>query len=172
MYFKTYSKEHALAQKIKVKAGTFLVTSGTSIFDRIIQFSTLSKWNHAALIIDSKGTIIEVVEQGIRKRSLKQFADNDYHLVDIVMSNQDRLQVKAYAQFMLQKHESYGFMTILSIILQVLTHSRFVIKLDGTLICSEFVAKALSEGGIIWDKDTSLITPADLYNKFVSAGTK
>jgi hypothetical protein len=68
---------------------------------------------------------------------------------------------------MTKKHAKYGFLTIATIIFKIITKSRLIIKRDGTLICSEFVARALAQGGLIWDKDPSLITPADLYKKFV-----
>ena len=168
MKFISYSKEHFEKKKLHLKPGNFIVTTGGGFIDRLIQFSTMSKWNHAALVIDSKGTVIDVIGTGIRKLPLSTFSQNDYHIVNVEMSDEDRKQVVAYAAFMLKKHAKYGFVTIASIVLKILTHSRLVIKLDGTLICSEFVANALAEGGVIWDKDTSLITPADLYNKFIA----
>ncbi len=167
MRYKTYSKLDVDNKKVELKPGNFIVTHGTGIMDRMIQIFTNSHWNHAALVVSSSGETIESVSKGIRKNNLKEYGVNELYLIDAEMSEEDRKQVIEYAHFMLKKHSQYGFLTIASIAFKIITHSRLVIKLDGTLICSEFVAKALEEGGVIWDKDGSLITPADLYLKFV-----
>jgi hypothetical protein len=163
----TYSKHDIETKKISMKPGNFVVTHHSGFMDSLIHFFTRSRWNHAALVIASDGTLIELQTHGIQKRNIDTYPVEDYFLIDIEMSDEDRQQAVAYAQFMLKKHEKYGFLTVATIALKIVTHSRLVIKLDGTLICSEFVANALSVGGIIWDKDTSLITPADLYRRFV-----
>jgi len=168
MNYEIYSKDDIEKKKISPKPGNFIVTHGGGFDDLLIHIFTNSRWNHAALVISSEGTIIELETTGIRKRTLNEYPGGDFYLVDVELSEEDRAQTVAYAQAMLKRHEKYGFLTIISIILKIITHSRLIIKLDGTLICSEFVANALSEGGIIWDKDTSLITPADLYQKFIN----
>lgn len=146
--------------------GDFIVTHGSDFFDKMIQIFTHSHWNHAALITSAQGDIIELVGKGIRKNTIQEYQQKQRYVVHVDMSEEDRSQVIAYAQYMLSKHDKYGFLTIASIAVKILTRSRFVIKLDGTLICSEFVARALEQGGIIWPKDPSLITPADVYNYF------
>lgn len=167
MKYKTYSHDDFKNKKIILKPGNFIVTHSNNLFDLLIHLFTGSPWNHAALIVSANGTLIELEESGIRERSIKEYANTKFHLIDIALSPEDRKQIVAYAKYMLKKHARYGFLTIISIIFKIITHSRLIVKLDGTLICSEFVANALSEGGIIWDKDTSLITPSDLYQKFI-----
>lgn len=163
----TYSKHDIDNKKVVMKPGNFIVTHGSGFMDSMIRFFTRSRWNHAALVVSSDGTIIELLTRGIKKGSIHKYSPDDCYLVDIEMRDEDRKQAVDYAHFMLKKHEKYGFLTIATIALKIITRSRLVIKFDGTLICSEFVADALSEGGIIWEKDTSLITPADLYRRFV-----
>jgi len=165
--YKLFTKKHVESQEVQLQPGNFIVTSSNSLFDKITHIVTLSRWNHAGLVTDSNGTIIELETHGIQKSNISEYSKKDYYVVDVDMSKEDRKQTVSYAEYMLKEHSEYGFLTILSIMFKILTHSRLVIKLDGTLICSEFVAKALAEGGVIWDKDTSLITPADLYKKFV-----
>jgi hypothetical protein len=167
MKYKTYTQTELKKKKITPKPGNFIVTHTSSFLDTLIHIFTGSRWNHAALVVSSRGDLIELESSGIRKNTLKTYSSTQFHLVDVELSKIDRKQIVTYAQYMLKKHPTYGFLTVTSIAFKILTHSRLVVKLDGTLICSEFVAKALAEGGIIWDKDTSLITPGDLYNKFM-----
>jgi uncharacterized protein YycO len=165
--YKLYSKKHVESHEVELQPGNFIVSSSDSFFDKMTHIVTLSRWNHAGLVVAADGTIIELETTGIQKSNISEYSKKDYYVVDVDMSKEDQKQVVSYAEYMLKKHPKYGYMTIISIIFKILTHSRLVIKLDGTLICSEFVAKALAEGGVIWDKDTSLITPVDLYRKFV-----
>lgn len=151
--------------------GDFIVTHGNDIFDILIRIFTNSNWNHAALITSPSGDIIELTSKGVKKSTIQEYATKDRYLVHITMSEEDRQQVIAYANYISDKHDTYGFLTICTIAFKIITKSRLVIKLDGTLICSEFVARALAQGGILWDRDPSLITPADLYNKFQNKGT-
>ncbi len=60
----------------------------------------------------------------------------------------------------------YGWPTILSIILTLLTGSRLVFGMAGTAICSGFVAEALVRAGEIFDKPPSHMLPADLASHY------
>jgi hypothetical protein len=142
----------------------FIVTHGSGLEDALIRFMTRSRWNHAALIAGADGTIIEATGRGIKRDNIRKYRRRDYYLVRLEMEADDRAEAVAYANAMADRHERYGYLTIFAIVLRIVTRLRLVIKVDGTLICSEFVARSLSQGGRIWYKDTSLITPADLYN--------
>ena len=63
----------------------------------------------------------------------------------------------------------YGWLTIASIVLTLLTNSKLVFGMVGTAICSGFVAQALVRTGIIFDKPPSNMMPADLAQKYLSA---
>ncbi len=62
----------------------------------------------------------------------------------------------------------YGWLTIASIILTLLTSSRFVFGMVGTAICSGFVAEALVRTGIICEKPPSHMMPADLAKMYLT----
>jgi hypothetical protein len=166
MEYKLFTKKDLDKGNAQIKPGNFILTHGNSLIDKFIHFATRSRWNHAALVVSSDGDIIELETKGIQKSTINEYPPDEFYLVALKMEDADRKQVVAYAEYMLKKHAHYGILTVVSILLKILTNSRLVIKLDGTLICSEFVAKALAQGGIIWDRDTSLIVPADLYRKF------
>ncbi len=169
MLCKVYTKSECDLSTFKFQPGDFILTHGTSFFDRLIQLFTMSHWNHTALIIDSDGTIVELVEQGIKKHNIKKYEQTEYFIVQTDFSPEDHKEIFDYAEFMLKKHQNYGFGQIASITLKIITKSRLIIKLDGSQICSEFVANSLARGGINFDKDASLISPADLYNKLVKS---
>lgn len=167
MAYHLYSREDIDNHKVTPQPGDFIVTHGKSFFSWLIRFATFSRWNHAALVVTTDGTIIEALGNGLRQNAITKYPADQFHLMRVELSDSDREQVVAYAEAMLKRHPKYGFLDIATIALKILTHARFVIKLDGTFICSEFVAKSLAQGGVIWYKDTSLITPADLYRRFV-----
>lgn len=167
MSYRLYTKQDIASRQIIPRPGDFIVTHGNSFYSWLIRIATRSHWNHAALVVARNGTIIEATGKGLRKNTIDEYPEDQFHLVRVTLSDADRQQAVSYAQAMLARHAEYDFLAIASIGLKIITHSHLVIKIDGTLICSEFVAEALAEGGTIWYKDTSLITPADLYNRFV-----
>lgn len=166
---------HRVLAKVELRAGEearpgdFVVTHDNSIIDRLIQIATRSRWNHAALITSAAGDIAELVGPGNRRAHLSKYRKLEYFVVRLDdLSDEDRRQVVEYVDATVARHERYGYLTIATIVVKILTRARLVLKLDGMMICSEFVANALAHGGQVWDKDASLITPADLYNRYVS----
>jgi uncharacterized protein YycO len=172
MYCQVLKKSEYQPHELKYQAGDFILTHGTSFFDRLIQLFTMSHWNHTALIVDTEGSIVELVEEGVKKHQISKYDKQEVFIVKTDFGEQDRKEIISYSDFMLKKHPKYGFLQIVSITFKIMTKSRLIIKLDGTQICSEFVANALARGGVNWDKDASLISPADLYNKFVKKGER
>lgn len=167
MHCQIYRKQDWEQNLVSLKPGDFILTHGSSLFDTLIQTFTFSHWNHAALIIDEEGTLLEAVDKGIKKHHLSKYRKEEVYIVRTEFNETEREHIVKYGLKMLADHEKYGFLTIFSIALKIITKSRLIIKLEGTIICSEFVANALARGGIIWDKDPELITPADLYNALV-----
>lgn len=136
-------------------------THGTGLVDRLIQLWTHSHWNHVALRLPD-GSLVEAVGQGIRPAPGDKYDHGDYDQFTIPLGESEERDVVAYAQAMVARHERYGFLTIATIALALLTGFRLVVELDGTLICSEFAARALEHGGLIFDRDAALISPEDL----------
>lgn len=167
MKCQVYKKSGCDLKSFRFQPGDFILTHGTSLFDSLIQLFTMSHWNHTALIVDSKGSIMELVEQGIRKHNIHKYDKQEVFIVRTQFFELDRKQILDYAYTMLKRHQKYGFFQIASITLKIITKSRLIIKLDGTQICSEFVANCLARGGIVWDSDASLITPADIYHQII-----
>jgi uncharacterized protein YycO len=143
-------------------AGDFLLVHGRDFVDRLISLGTRSKWTHAALVVDEQGTLVEATSGGVHYAAISKYERYDRLLVRLPLSDEDRAEVHDFAVTMAEQHERYGFLTIAAIVLKLITRLRLVLKLDGTFICSEFVARALGQGGVIWERDPALMAPCDL----------
>lgn len=135
--------------------------------DKVIQWISKSEWNHAGLIVDEKGTVIEMYQGGIQKSQVDKEREDQILIVRLPLNKRMRSAIKEYAAAMMNNKVKFGYLSLFSMALNKLTGWPVIIKMNGTMVCSEFVANALTRGGIIWQQDTSLITPADLYNQFI-----
>jgi len=122
--------------------------------------SKYTVWNHAAIIINTNGDIIQALNSGVRRGNLSEYKGTDYHLVRIKASREDRLEAVCFAEYALG--EKYGTLTIVSIALSFLTGLKFSFGFDGQQICSGLVARALERTKAIFGSEPSHITPADL----------
>ncbi len=80
----------------------------------------------------------------------------------VQLSDEDRAEVARFARDLLARKQRYGWLTIAAIVLRLATKGQLVLWLDGTEICSQFVARALEHGGIDWPRDPSQLAPGDL----------
>jgi uncharacterized protein YycO len=152
------------------RPGEFILTHQRAWTSRCIQWGQRLRfhgrnrrytyWNHAALIINAKGDLIEALGSGVVLSNIAKYAPGEYHVVRVQATAADRAQAVAFAQSCLG--QQYGRLTILSIALALLTGGRLSFGLDGQHICSGLVARALERIGEIFDRTPSHITPADL----------
>lgn len=149
---------------------TFLSKNPASWFGLLIRFGqrlrfrgTRRKYayfNHAAMIVDYRGELVEALGRGVVRSHLSNYKDNEYVIVRPFLGVRDRDQAIAVAERMVG--ERYGFLTIISIALTLLTGSKFSFGIDGQSICSGLVARAMEKGDAIFDRSPSHIMPADL----------
>jgi hypothetical protein len=155
--------------------GDFLLTHSNSWTGWFIRFgqriryfgkdAKYAHWSHAALFINSDGDIIEAIGSGVQRRNISVYAGTEYHVLSLAdVSDSDRQQAVRFAFHCL--NESYGFLTILSIALSLLTGAKLGFGVDGQLICSGLVARALERTGEIFEHDPWHIMPADLAQHF------
>ncbi len=167
--------------------GDFILTHGTACTSRIIIWGQklwyrrndrkYTKWSHAALIVSPEGDIIEALGHGVERNHLSKYTPREYTIVRIdpdLASPADRDQVVAYAEW--ASKMKYGYLTIISIALNLLFGGKFSFFIDGQTICSGLVARALERTNVIFDRSPSHIMPADLAAYFevepVTADTK
>ncbi|HYV56265.1 MAG TPA: hypothetical protein VE911_01915 [Candidatus Nitrosopolaris sp.] len=117
-------------------------------------------WNHAAIFSDDRGHIIEALGGGVVERHISVYDAADYHVVFLRMADLDRDQVVAFARHC--RDQDYGYLTIASLTLSLLTGLRLGFGVDGQEICSGLVARALERAGEIFAEEPWHATPAGL----------
>lgn len=150
--------------------GDFILTHGKELSSQLIRFgqslrfrgtdAKYAHWNHAAIIMNEKGDLIEALTTGIALSNLSKYKDEEYIVVHIVADSEDRIEAINFALACLRLE--YGWSIIISIALSFLTGLKFSFGFDGQFICSGLVARALERTSAIFDKEPSHITPADL----------
>lgn len=154
--------------------GDFILTHGNKMYDRLIHWAQglqmhgpdhkFTRWNHAALIIDQDGTIVEANGDGVDQNPISKYTPTEYYLVHIQADDVERRNMIAFAKW--ANGQPYGKLTICSVFLSLLLGSTMIFALQGQEICSGLVARSLERAGYIFDKDPAHIMPADLAQSF------
>lgn len=126
-------------------------------------------WSHAAFVETTEGGLIEARGPGVVRHPISEYENVEYHYVHIDMDDHDRTQAVAFAQACVG--QQYGFLTILSLSLMLITRSlpivgEFSFGLNGTEICSGLVARCMERGKYIFKKAPNTIMPGDLAKQF------
>ena len=150
--------------------GDFILTHDNSWTSRLIRFgqrlryrgseAQFARFNHAAIIVSHSGQLVEAVGTGVKVSHISAYKKEEYALVRVYASADDRTQATQYANYCVGY--KYGWFTILSLAWTLLTGGRFSFAVDGSLICSGLVAGALERTGAIWDRPATHCMPADL----------
>ena len=152
--------------------GDFILTHGNAWFNKLIQIGQKVRfrgvdrkytcWDHAALVVNEHGGLIEAAGPGIRRTDLSQYQDIEYHFVSLgtTVNATDRAEVVAFAEWSLG--EKYGWLTIACIAVGLLTGGRLTFGFEGQQICSGLVARAMERTPAIFDRNPEDIMPADL----------
>ena len=166
----------ASAQPHEFQPGDFILTHGDTWVSRFIRCGQSLAfwgkdrkyiwWSHAAMIVSRDGDLIEASGTCVHTSHIREYGPTDFHLVKLnqLASEHDRVQICRYAKWSLG--QKYGLLTNISIIISVLTGSRFTFGFDGQSVCSGLVARSLERGAAIFDRSPSHILPADLAKYF------
>lgn len=120
-----------------------------------------ARFNHAFLCVDDAGTIIEANPTGVAVDNISKYAGVDVELRRPPYGvGQAVNAVAAMRGFV---GEKYGFLTIVSVAITLLTGTKLRVGIAGTEICSGACADALTRANIDCGPDASFDTPADLY---------
>jgi hypothetical protein len=152
--------------------GDFLLTRGHGPVSRMIRFGERLRihgedrryawFNHAALVVSVDGDLVEALGSGVVRSHASKYRERDYVVVRTHANPHDVRQVLAFAEWVVQRRAKYGFVTLASLALTMLTGSKLAFFVDGRYICSGFVARAMERTGTLFDRDPVHITPADL----------
>jgi hypothetical protein len=115
-------------------------------------------------LIKQDGTIIEAAGRGVRVANLKDYKDVEYYLVSTKLNKQSKDQAISAAKSFVK--DKYGWLTILSIIVQLITGIEFQFSFGDSVICSGLVAMSLWAGGVIFDSNPYQMMPADLASAY------
>lgn len=127
--------------------------------ERIHRRGPSCRWSHVAVIVSAEGDTIEAQASGVLVSNVAHHPV--CQVVDTGLSDQDRAQAAAFAVSCLGVR--YGYLTILSIALDLLSPDFITLRSPRTLICSELAARALEHGGWVSPElDTSRVMPSDL----------
>ncbi|WP_426564800.1 hypothetical protein ACPPVT_01515 [Angustibacter sp. McL0619] len=152
--------------------GDFLLTRGHGPVSRMIRFGERLRihgddrhyawFNHAALVVSTDGDLVEALGRGVVRSHADKYLAKDYVVVRTHAAQHDVRQVLAFADWVVEQRAKYGFLTLLSLAMTMLTGSKLTFFVDGRYICSGFVARAMERTGTLFDRDPVHITPADL----------
>lgn len=155
------------------RTGDVLLTHGTGRISWAIRFgqSLRYSWqessrNHAALVVSEDGRLAEALADGVVATHLNRYEGSDYWLVRVGMPDEDREQVKLFAEAVLAARWRYSWLTIASVIVQLLAGSTLAFSRASTAICSGFVSEALVRAGLVFPKPPHAMMPADLARFF------
>jgi len=164
----------------KFTPGDFILVSTNGIPAKIIRLGqflryhgkmkNFSFWNHAAMIVSEDGALIEAVGRGVSYGHIDEYKDVQYYLVNTKLNKQSRDQAVLACKSFLK--DQYGWFTIASITLELLTGIKLQFSLNNSMICSAVVAQSLWAGGIVFNRNPYQMMPADLASAFDVDSTK
>lgn len=157
-----------------VLPGDFFLVHGENFFSRLIQFGQalrfrgkekhFSYWTHCGVFTSLTGDIIEALGNGVIQNNISYYKDYKYIVVHISALPDDREEMIQFAKACLG--DKYGWLTLLSIAISLLSGTKFSFNFDGQEICSGLVTRSLERTTFIPKRDASHMMPADLAQAF------
>jgi hypothetical protein len=130
--------------------------------------SPATRWNHAFLVVGTDGSIIQANQSGVEWGNLSQYKGQTYEL-----RRPSYVGIGAGIATIAMRDllgDKYGWVTIASVALSMLSGTKLRFGLSGTEICSGAVAYALTRANIDMGPDCEFSTPADLYSVAIQQG--
>lgn len=157
-------------ERVKYHGWRSAVARGlSSVFHRAIpEDPSDPAWvNHAAVCIGD-GQLIEAEAKGLIQSPETKYTVGTYVVAPLsdvqpLVTDEERGCLVSFAREQLRRHDRYGWLSIASIVLQLLTPTKLDISWDGALICSAFAGQCWEHAGVLLTTRSSLTTmPADL----------
>jgi hypothetical protein len=156
---------------VNLKSGDVGLSRGEDFVDWWIRFaearrygkqSREARWNHAFLVVDATGNLIQAEANGIVRGKLSEYAGGSYTILRPPYPTEGAIRaVHAMSQML---GERYNYLEIASLALALLTQTKLRFGIEGTQICSGSVSWALTVGGVDCGEDPTYNTPADLMH--------
>jgi hypothetical protein len=159
------------------RRGDFVLTRGQGFISWLIRFGQglgywgperkYTYWSHTALFVDEEGTIVEALGRGVVRSHIDKYLHLHHHVVALAaVTPEEREHEVRFAEYCVVSHSQYGFVTIVSIVLSLLTGMKFGFGIDGQEICSGLVSRALERTGAIFPEEPWHMMPADLARRY------
>jgi hypothetical protein len=178
------------------RPGDFLLTSSSGALARLQGLATGSRLNHAAVIVDPLGTVVEanpclLVDAHLyRTSSVGEYlkAGKPCWIGYVELREGTRQDVVAYAEQFARNTEATSLAGQLVLALHTigavaprawaarfawlrplhgaLDRHALILRIEGCYSSGELVARALERGGFMWDRDPAHVTPYDLYRRY------
>jgi hypothetical protein len=130
------------------------------------RYSVAARWNHVFIVTDIYGGIIEADPGGVTRANLRKYRNQDFELRRPPYGPGGAAIVVAAATEHLGR--KYGFLTIASVALSLLTGTKLRFGISGQEICSGEAADDMTRANIDCGPDESFDTPADLFNEAIT----
>lgn len=178
------------------RPGDFLLTSSNGGLACLLGWATGSEINHAGVIVDQRGTIVEAnptLLADVRLFRLASIADylkagKPCWIGYVELREGSRQEVVDFAEHLVRASCNtsasgqfwQAVQTVLSVaprawtrrvswlqpLYELLDQHALVVREEHCYSSGELVARALERGGFIWDRDPAHVTPADLFERY------
>lgn len=124
--------------------------------------------NHVAVYVGD-GSLIEALADGLNRTPLDRYKADSYRVARLAWAAHsvgpfERQDLVTFAETQLARHDRYGWLSIASIVVQLLTPIRLDVSWDGALTCSGFAAQCWEHAGVTLATRSSLTTmPSDFW---------
>ncbi len=178
------------------RPGDFVLTHSGGLLAQTMGIATACTINHAALIVDSSGGLIEVnpffvtAQGGLRRSHIYDYLDHGapVWVGYVELLDGTRSEVARFAEQMLEEQRRFTEWQFAGLLLHLsasiaprsltgkfralhalhglFDHHALVLKEENIFTSAELVARALERGGFLWECDPAYITPAALFERF------
>ena len=121
-------------------------------------------WNHAALVMNRLGHLIEVRPSGVGLRAIEGYRDLEYHYVHLELDETGQRRAIGYARSCLGQR--YGFDSIALLGISALLGDRFRVPDRGQQGCAALITRALQRAGMTFARRPTEMMLADLARHF------
>lgn len=156
--------------------GDFILTHRRHLIARLISIgqkrrfrgpdAVFAHWSHCALVVDSRGALVEAESTGVRLSPIARYRAGEFHLVRLGPEFEPPARERAVAYANSQVGQAFGYLALVGASLYLLFGQPMRLMRRNHQICSGLVTRALQAGGLLAGVDPSLTLPADLAKMF------
>jgi hypothetical protein len=121
-------------------------------------------WSHAALVVSSRGHLVEVLANGVGVNRIENYRNQEYHYVHIDLSDADRATVARYALSCVR--QKYARWTFVHLAASKLLGGRLRVPDRGQQGCISLIVRALQQVGVPFDRAATDMSVVDLAKRF------